>query len=94
MDQSSVSTSDFPLPDVVGDDLDDDLDENVLDDDDDDDIDTVVDDGATDASEQIERSTRRRPITKVLSRGFTPKSSCFFTESQPSVVTGVGSINM
>lgn len=35
------------------------------------------------------------PIARMLSRGFTPRSSCLFqTDSQPSVATGVGSTVM
>lgn len=82
-------------PDVVSSVLGDDDDEEE----DDDGDETAVEDNATGSvignGSSVIGGSRSRPIVgKVLSRGFTPKSSCFFTESQPSVATVMGSINM
>lgn len=51
--------------------------------DDDDDTGTIIDDG----------EKKEHMITSIISREFTPKSG-FSMESQPSVVTGISSINM
>lgn len=84
---------DASLPDNADKNLDKNINLDVLLDDEDD-FDTGVDDNVTINSEKTQLSTQSQPIIKNLSCVFTPKSSCFFTESQPSVVTNVSSINM